>query len=275
MVQPLLSWMRSISVGVILRPGKTPSGVEVRNHLRRLIRWIRAHWPDTRITIRGDSHYGRPEVMAWCDANAVRFVFGLSGNAVLDALVEITADAVRTRRAIGANARSRHSNVGGSGLCVPPSRRSRDGAAQRQSAGNTVCSTSVVFRFGFCRGAVFSPGGVAWDDDGIVTFVGDAEEVHRQVRDLADQSQADEVMITTTIHSYELRRRSYELLAKALGKVPIPGAEIEVKVAATKNSASIRISPNASITIWSARPMKVRPIAVNRAMIAYLTIVWA
>jgi len=27
-------------------------------------------------------------------------------------------------------------------------------------------------------------------------------------------------MITTTIHSYELRRRSYELLAKTLGILP-------------------------------------------------------
>jgi hypothetical protein len=88
-------------LGVILRPGKTPSGVEARNHLRRLVRWIRTHWPDTRITIRGDSHYGRPEAMAWCDAHDVRFVFGLSGNAVLDALVETTADAVRTQRAVG------------------------------------------------------------------------------------------------------------------------------------------------------------------------------
>jgi hypothetical protein len=87
-------------LGVILRPGKTPNGVEVRNHLRRLVRWIRAHWPDTRITVRGDSHYGRPEVMAWCDAHGVRFVFGLSGNTVLDALVEAAADAVRTRRAL-------------------------------------------------------------------------------------------------------------------------------------------------------------------------------
>jgi hypothetical protein len=87
-------------LGVILRPGKTPNGVEVRNHLRRLLRWIRAHWPDTRITVRGDSHYGRPEVMAWCDAHGVRFVFGLSGNTVLDALVEAAADAVRTRRAL-------------------------------------------------------------------------------------------------------------------------------------------------------------------------------
>jgi hypothetical protein len=31
---------------------------------------------------------------------------------------------------------------------------------------------------------------------------------------------ADEVMVTTTIHSYELRRRSYDLLAKALGITP-------------------------------------------------------
>jgi hypothetical protein len=52
-------------VVVILRPGKTPSGEEVRNLLRRLIGRIRRHWPDTRITIRGDGHYARPEVMAW------------------------------------------------------------------------------------------------------------------------------------------------------------------------------------------------------------------
>jgi len=37
-------------VVVILRPGKTPSGEEVRNLLRRLIGRIRRDWPDTRIT---------------------------------------------------------------------------------------------------------------------------------------------------------------------------------------------------------------------------------
>jgi len=50
-------------VAVLLRPGKTPSGTEARAHLRRLVRRIRRHWPQTRITIRGDGHYGRPEVM--------------------------------------------------------------------------------------------------------------------------------------------------------------------------------------------------------------------
>jgi hypothetical protein len=33
---------------------------EVRGHLRRLIRRIRLHWPDTAITIRGDSHFCTP-----------------------------------------------------------------------------------------------------------------------------------------------------------------------------------------------------------------------
>jgi hypothetical protein len=86
-------------VAILLRPGKTPTGDEIRSHLRRLVRRIRQHWPDTRLTIRGDSHYGRPEVMAWCEAHGLDYIFGLSGNAVLDRLVEPFADDVRVRRA--------------------------------------------------------------------------------------------------------------------------------------------------------------------------------
>jgi len=87
-------------VTMILRPGKTPSGKEIRGHLRRLVRRIRRRWPETKLTIRGDSHYGRPEVMDWCDDNGIDYVFGLSGNTVLAAAVEETADDVRTRRAL-------------------------------------------------------------------------------------------------------------------------------------------------------------------------------
>jgi len=73
-------------VAVLLRPGKTPSGAEISNYLRRLVRRIRSHWPTTRLTIRGDGHYGRPEVMAWCEANGVDYILGLPGNAVLNRL---------------------------------------------------------------------------------------------------------------------------------------------------------------------------------------------
>jgi Transposase DDE domain group 1 len=86
-------------VAVLLRPGKTPSGRELHGHLKRLVRRIRSHWPATRLTIRGDSHYGRPEVMAWCEVNGVDYVFGLSSNGVLRGLVEPAADDVRVRRA--------------------------------------------------------------------------------------------------------------------------------------------------------------------------------
>jgi hypothetical protein len=86
-------------VAVLLRPGKTPSGTEVRGHLRRLLRQIRQYWPHTRITLRGDGHYGRPEVMAFCEAKGINFVFGLATNATLRGLVEAAADDVRTGRA--------------------------------------------------------------------------------------------------------------------------------------------------------------------------------
>ena len=87
-------------VTVILRPGKTPSGVEVRKLLSRLIGRIRRHWPSTRITIRGDGHYGREEAMTWCENYGIDYIFGLSGNVVLDRLVDAAADDIRVRRAV-------------------------------------------------------------------------------------------------------------------------------------------------------------------------------
>ena len=88
-------------VAMILRPGRTPTGHEIRGHLRRLVQRIRRRWPATRITLRGDGHYGRPQVMQWCEDNGVAYVFGLPGNRVLHRLVDEAADDIRTRRALG------------------------------------------------------------------------------------------------------------------------------------------------------------------------------
>jgi hypothetical protein len=41
---------------------------------------------------RGDSHYGRVEAMDWAEDNGTDYIFGLAGNAVLDALVVEIAD---------------------------------------------------------------------------------------------------------------------------------------------------------------------------------------
>lgn len=89
-------------VAMLLRTGKSPSGAETAGHVRRLIRRIRRHWGDTHITLRGDGHYGRPEIMTWCEANGVDYVFGLPGNKALhaDPVIVSHGDACATDRAL-------------------------------------------------------------------------------------------------------------------------------------------------------------------------------
>ncbi|CCG42365.1 transposase [Magnetospirillum molischianum DSM 120] len=42
--------------------------------------------------VRGDSHYGRPEAMAWCESNRIGYIFSLGGNKVLLARVTDLAE---------------------------------------------------------------------------------------------------------------------------------------------------------------------------------------
>lgn len=86
-------------VVIFLRPGKTPSGKEVRGWLRRIVGRIRTHWPTTKLTIRGDGHYGREEAMDWCESHSVDYIFGRPINTVLCAIFEADAVPIRVIRA--------------------------------------------------------------------------------------------------------------------------------------------------------------------------------
>ena len=70
-------------VTALLRPGKRPSGMEIRSFVRRLVGAIRGHWPKVEILLRADSHYAAPEVFDWCRANRVDWLFGLAPNVAL------------------------------------------------------------------------------------------------------------------------------------------------------------------------------------------------
>src|SRR3954464_12040932 len=94
-------------VAVILRPGKTPDGAEIMLILRHVIRAIRRRWPKVDILVRGDSHYGRPEAMTWCERNRVGYVFGLAGNKVLLRRVAGLAEATALERVEGGAAKVR------------------------------------------------------------------------------------------------------------------------------------------------------------------------
>ena len=89
---------------VILRPGKTPGGVEVARVLRHVVGAIRAHWPRVDIVVRGDSHYARPQAMDWLERNRVGYVFAVATNTVLRASVAELADDAALARLTEADA---------------------------------------------------------------------------------------------------------------------------------------------------------------------------
>lgn len=48
--------------------------------IKRIVAQLRAAWPDVKIILRGDSGFCRNELMSWCEAHRVDFVFGLARN---------------------------------------------------------------------------------------------------------------------------------------------------------------------------------------------------
>ena len=98
-------------VTTILRTAKTPKGTEVGTVIKHVTKRLRQHWPaSTRIiwrhaegvrSARRDSHYGRVEAMEWAENNGAHYIFGLGGNAALDAHVAEAAADLRTAHALG------------------------------------------------------------------------------------------------------------------------------------------------------------------------------
>jgi Transposase DDE domain group 1 len=75
-------------ITAVLRPAKRPGGKEIKPFLRRLLRAIRANWPNTEILLRADSHYCGPEVLDWCRANGLDYILGVAPTAALRRHVE-------------------------------------------------------------------------------------------------------------------------------------------------------------------------------------------
>lgn len=59
--------------------------------IQRIIEQIRGHWPQVRITLRGDSGFCRDELMTWCEGHQTDYVFGFARN---PRLRELVADAL-------------------------------------------------------------------------------------------------------------------------------------------------------------------------------------
>lgn len=89
-------------ITAVLRPGNVHGSRFVVLVLRRLLRWLRAAWPDVALEIRADSGFAIPRLYAWCEANAVAYTIGLIPNAALEPLAtSLLAEARRQSEAQG------------------------------------------------------------------------------------------------------------------------------------------------------------------------------
>ena len=74
--------------------------------IARIVAQIRQEWPRIRVILRADSGFCNDELMGWCEANRVDYVFGLARNRRLEAaLVDQLAEAKRLCAASGQSAR--------------------------------------------------------------------------------------------------------------------------------------------------------------------------
>ena len=85
-----------------LRPANIDAAAGAKEEIAFIVARLRQRWPDVDIWLRADSGFCREELMAWCEANGVRYVFGLARNARLEAeIADELAEAERKAAASG------------------------------------------------------------------------------------------------------------------------------------------------------------------------------
>jgi Transposase DDE domain group 1 len=63
-----------------LRPSDIDASAGALKQVQRMVSQIRKAWPHVTIVIRGDSGFCRDQIMTWCEANSVDYLFGLAQN---------------------------------------------------------------------------------------------------------------------------------------------------------------------------------------------------
>jgi hypothetical protein len=89
-----------------LRPANIDAAAGAKEEMAWIVAQIRQAWPDVEIWLRADSGFCREDLMAWCEANGVGYVFGLARNSRLEAeIAPELAEAERQAKESGQPAR--------------------------------------------------------------------------------------------------------------------------------------------------------------------------
>src|SRR5438270_573693 len=83
-----------------LRPASLDAAAGAVEEVARIAAQVRRRWPQVRILVRADSGFARDDLMAWCEANGVHFLFGLAQNERLNAMIagELAQAEAKSRR---------------------------------------------------------------------------------------------------------------------------------------------------------------------------------
>jgi hypothetical protein len=83
-------------ITTILKPGRRHKQANVAKLLRKIISYLRVQWPDTKIIVRGDSHFASQDFMDWTSLQSnVGFITGLTGNVKLHELAQVTIESAQ------------------------------------------------------------------------------------------------------------------------------------------------------------------------------------
>ena len=63
-----------------LRPSNIDASEGSLEEVQRIVAQLRRAWPEAEILLRADSGFCRDEIMSWCEANGVDYLFGLARN---------------------------------------------------------------------------------------------------------------------------------------------------------------------------------------------------
>jgi hypothetical protein len=63
-----------------LRRSNIDASAGAVEEIERIVAQIRARWPRVAILLRADSGFARDELMTWCEAHGVDYLFGLARN---------------------------------------------------------------------------------------------------------------------------------------------------------------------------------------------------
>jgi len=70
-----------------LRAANKDAAAGAVDEVSRIVAQVRARWPKTRIVLRADSGFCGEELMGWCEANKVHYLFGLARNRRLSKII--------------------------------------------------------------------------------------------------------------------------------------------------------------------------------------------